>query len=59
MEFVDHDIRGLMIRMGRSFSISELKTLMYQLLDATHFLHENCVIHRYITNSCLFVIVIF
>lgn len=48
MEFVDHDIKGLMEEMKKPFSPAELKTLMLHLLQATAYLHENWIIHRFI-----------
>ena len=53
MEFADHDVKGLMAKMDRRFTISEVKTLMYQLLSATAYLHENWIIHRYIPTPSL------
>jgi cell division cycle 2-like len=46
MEFVDHDIKGLMEEMKGPFSTAELKTLLRHLLEATAYLHDNWVIHR-------------
>eukprot|EP00026_Physarum_polycephalum_P013029 Phypoly_transcript_13389.p1 GENE.Phypoly_transcript_13389~~Phypoly_transcript_13389.p1 ORF type:complete len:343 (+),score=67.99 Phypoly_transcript_13389:2-1030(+) len=53
MEFVEHDIKDLMSRMDRKFTLSEIKTLMHQLLSAIAFLHENWVIHRDLKTSNL------
>jgi cell division cycle 2-like protein len=47
MEFVEHDIKALMEEMKGPFSTAELKTLMRHLLEATAYLHDNWVIHRY------------
>jgi len=53
MEFVDHDLKTLMEEMRSPFAISEIKTLMQQLLEATAYLHDNWVIHRDLKTSNL------
>ena len=48
MEFVDHDLKGLMETMkeGHKFLTSEVKCLMWQLLSGVAHMHENWIIHR-------------
>ena len=53
MEFVDHDIKGLMEDMKHPFLQSEVKTLMQHLLLAVAHLHDNWIIHRDLKTSNL------
>ncbi|XP_055353620.1 cyclin-dependent kinase 11B-like [Paramacrobiotus metropolitanus] len=53
MEFVEHDLKSLMQRMSSPFLIGEVKTLMKQLLNAVHHLHDNWIIHRDLKTSNL------
>ena len=53
MDFIEHDLKGLMESMKSSFLQSEIKTLMLQLLSAVNLLHENFVIHRDLKTSNL------
>lgn len=53
MEFVEHDIKGLMDTMINPFLQSEIKTLMMQLLSAVACLHDNWLLHRDIKTSNL------
>ncbi|EGC40130.1 hypothetical protein DICPUDRAFT_74328 [Dictyostelium purpureum] len=46
MEFIDHDLRGLMEVIKKPFLPSEIKTLIKQLLSGVAYMHENWVIHR-------------
>eukprot|EP01133_Synstelium_polycarpum_P004041 gene4041-4683_t len=46
MEYIDHDLRGLMEAMKKPLLQSEIKTLIHQLLSGIEFLHDNWVIHR-------------
>jgi cell division cycle 2-like protein len=48
MEFLDHDLKGLMESMkeNHKFLTSEVKCLMLQLLQGVAHLHENWIIHR-------------
>ncbi|GLI62072.1 hypothetical protein VaNZ11_004630, partial [Volvox africanus] len=57
-EYCDHDLGRLLDSMSggsgrRSFSMSEVKCLMRQLLEAVAFLHDHWVIHRDIKLSNL------
>ena len=53
MDFVEHDLKGLMEDMRSPFLQSEVKTLMLQLLSAIAMLHENWIIHRDLKTSNL------
>jgi cell division cycle 2-like len=53
MEFVEHDLKTLLSNMRTSFLISEIKTLMHQLLSAVALLHSNWIIHRDLKTSNL------
>lgn len=53
MDFVEHDLRTLMDEMERPFSVSEAKTLLRQLLDATAAMHERWILHRDLKTSNL------
>ncbi|ODQ49933.1 Pkinase-domain-containing protein [Saitoella complicata NRRL Y-17804] len=46
MEFVPHDIRSILEDNKEPFLISEVKTLMLQLLSATAYMHDRWIIHR-------------
>ncbi|CAO3624427.1 unnamed protein product [Mucor hiemalis] len=45
MDFIDHDLKGLMGDMRSPFLQSEIKTLMLQLLSAVALMHDNWIIH--------------
>ncbi|KAJ3190986.1 hypothetical protein HK101_008190 [Irineochytrium annulatum] len=53
MEFVEHDLKGLMEVMPSPFLQSEIKTLMIQLLSAINCLHGNWIVHRDLKTSNL------
>ena len=53
MEFVEHDLKGLMENMSGPFLQSEIKTLMLQLLSAVACLHQNWIVHRDLKTSNL------
>eukprot|EP01132_Coremiostelium_polycephalum_P004518 gene4518-5633_t len=53
MEFIEHDLRGLMEVIKKPFLQSEIKTLIHQLLSGVAFMHENWVIHRDLKTSNL------
>lgn len=46
MDFVEHDLKTLMHTMPEPFLISEVKTLLKQLLEATAHAHSNWILHR-------------
>ncbi|PHZ16920.1 Pkinase-domain-containing protein [Rhizopus microsporus ATCC 52813] len=53
MDFIEHDLKGLMQDMRAPFLQSEIKTLMIQLLSAVALMHDNWIIHRDLKTSNL------
>lgn len=53
MDFIEHDLRGLMDDMPQPFSISETKTMVQQLLCAVAAMHERWILHRDLKTSNL------
>ncbi|XP_010531633.1 PREDICTED: cyclin-dependent kinase G-2 isoform X2 [Tarenaya hassleriana] len=53
MEYMEHDLKGLMESMKQPFSQSEVKCLMLQLLEGVKHLHDNWVLHRDLKTSNL------
>lgn len=53
MDFIEHDLRGLMDEMTQPFGLAEVKTLMIQLLSAIAAMHGHWVIHRDLKTSNL------
>jgi len=55
MEYMEHDLKGLMQRMKNPFSTAEAKCVMKQLLEGTAYLHSNWVLHRDLKTSNLLI----
>lgn len=53
MEYMEHDLKRLIELKKRSFSLSEVKGLMLQLLEGVQHLHHNWVLHRDLKTSNL------
>lgn len=53
MEYMEHDLKGLMETMKHPFTQSEVKCLMIQLLEGVRYLHSNWVLHRDLKTSNL------
>ena len=53
MDFIDHDLRALMDEMSKPFELSEVKTLLKQLLSAMVTMHDRWIIHRDLKTSNL------
>ncbi|KAL5991120.1 hypothetical protein ACLOJK_012026 [Asimina triloba] len=49
MEYMPHDLKGLMELRNQPFSQSEVKCLMLQLLEGVKYLHQNWILHRYLS----------
>ena len=53
MDFIEHDLKTLLSLMPQPFLQSEVKTLLHQLLSATHHCHANWILHRDLKTSNL------
>lgn len=51
MEFLEHDLKTLQEDMPEPFLVSEVKTLLRQLVAAVSFLHANAILHRDLKTS--------
>jgi cell division cycle 2-like protein len=53
MEYMEHDLKCFMETMKQRFSLSEVKSLIQQLLEGVSYLHNNWVLHRDLKTSNL------
>ncbi|KAI0492779.1 hypothetical protein KFK09_027055 [Dendrobium nobile] len=53
MEYMEHDLKGLIETMKKPFHLSEVKCLMLQLFAGVKHLHDNWVLHRDLKTSNL------
>ena len=53
MDYLDHDVKTLMLTMRQTFTQAEVKCLVLQLLRGVAFMHANWVIHRDLKTSNL------
>jgi len=51
MEFMEHDLKGLLDAQRQPFTISEVKCAMQQLLEGVDYLHQHWVLHRDLKTS--------
>lgn len=53
MDFIEHDLKTLSSSMHEPFLPSETKTLLLQIISATHLMHQNWILHRDLKTSNL------
>lgn len=53
MDFIEHDLKTLTDHMNKPFLQSEVKTLLLQLISATHEMHSKWIMHRDLKTSNL------
>jgi cyclin-dependent kinase 12/13 len=51
MDFMDHDLTGLMNKHLRWFSEAQIKCYMQQLFEGLHYCHRNNILHRDVKGS--------
>lgn len=53
MDFIENDLRTLVDNLKEPFALSEVKTMVKQLLEAVHAMHEQWIVHRDLKTSNL------
>ena len=53
LEFVEHDLKGILEDMPEPFLASEIKSLLHQLASGVAYLHDSWVLHRDLKTSNL------
>ncbi|KAK4217385.1 hypothetical protein QBC37DRAFT_53175 [Rhypophila decipiens] len=46
LDFIEHDLKGILEDMPEPFLASEVKTLLLQLASGVNYLHDNWILHR-------------
>ena len=51
MEYMENELKELLEQIEEGFSVSQLKLLVQQLLEAVNYLHNHFIIHRDLKTS--------